>query len=393
MILHVDMDAFYASVEERENPALVGHPVAVGGDPRGRGVVAAANYEARRYGVHSAMPAAQALRLCPQLRFVPSRMSLYAEVSRAIRAIFARYTPLVEPLSLDEAFLDVTASEALFGGAEAIARRIKADIRGELRLVASVGVAENKFLAKLAGAMDKPDGLTVVPAGDVQGFLDPLPVARLWGVGDAARERLAGIGIATVGELARAPAQLLRSAFGRQAEHLQELARGVDRRRVVSDARARSISHETTFPRDVADGEWLRARLLALVEQVARRARANGLPGRRVQVKLRYGDFRTVTRARTLEAPSADTDVLWRTAEALMATQLHREPGALRLIGMGLAGLAAGSARQGDLFGAACRPAGERGAGRDGGALDAVSDRIAQRFGPGAVCRGRALRR
>ena len=380
MILHVDMDAFYASVEEREDPSLRGRPVVVGGTPDGRGVVAAASYAARRYGVHSAMPAAQARRLCPHAVFVRSRMDLYAAVSRDIHAVFARYTPQVEPLALDEAFLDVTASERLFGGAEAIARRIKHDISGELSLVASVGVAGNKFLAKLASALDKPDGLTVVPADAVQAFLDPMPVTRLWGVGDTARARLAGLGIHTVEELRTAPEAALRARFGRHADHLRELARGVDRRAVVPDARAKSLSHETTFPRDVSDRAWLRARLLALTEQVARRARARGVAGRRVQIKVRYGDFRTVTRARTLDAPSAQTDALWRPASELLAAQLDREPGALRLIGMGLADLG-GEGAQSDLFAA----------GR--GALDGLSDRIAGRFGDGAVRRGGSLRR
>jgi len=380
MILHVDMDAFYASVEEREDPSLRGRPVVVGGTPEGRGVVAAANYEARRYGVHSAMPAAQARRLCPHAAFVRSRMDLYAAVSRDIHAVFARYTPQVEPLALDEAFLDVSASERLFGGAPAIARRIKDDIHGELSLVASVGVAGNKFLAKLASALEKPDGLTVVPGAAVQDFLDPMPVTRLWGVGDTARARLAALGVHTVGDLRRAPAAALRSRFGRHADHLRELACGIDRRVVVPDARAKSLSHETTFAKDVADHEWLRARALALTEQVARRARASGVVGRRVQLKLRYGDFRTVTRAQTLAAPSAETDVVWRTVSALLAAQLDRDPGAFRLIGVGLADLA-GEGAQGDLFAA----------GR--GALDGLSDRIAGRFGEGAVRRGGTLRR
>ncbi len=383
MILHVDMDAFYAAVEVRENPALAGKPVVVGGNPQGRGVVAAASYEARRYGVHSAMPAAQAVRLCPGAVFVRPRMDLYAAVSAQIRAIFARYTPLVEPLSLDEAFLDVTASERLFGGAVAIARRIKDDVRGELRLVASVGVAGNKFLAKLASALEKPDGLTVVPVDGVQAFLDPLPVGRLWGVGDAARATLATLGVVTVGDLRRAPHGVLRARFGRHADHLLELAAGIDRRVVVPDGRARSISHEITFEQDVSHPRVLRARMLSLTEQVARRARRKALAGRRVQVKLRYGDFRTVTRACTLRAPSAATGMLWRAAAALMERQLRREPGALRLIGMGLADLVSAERGQGDLF--------DGGAG--GAALDRVADDIARRFGTDAVARGGALRR
>ncbi len=195
MILHVDMDAFYASVEERDRPELRGKPVVVGGTPQGRGVVAAASYAARRYGVHSAMPAAQAVRLCPQAVFLRPRMDHYAEISRDIRAILGRYTPVIEPLSLDEAFLDVTASERLFGDAAAIARRIREEIRGELGLIASVGVAPSKFVAKVASDLDKPDGLVVVAPEEVQDFLDPLPVSRLWGVGEAAGRTLEGLGV------------------------------------------------------------------------------------------------------------------------------------------------------------------------------------------------------
>jgi DNA polymerase-4 len=386
MILHVDMDAFYASIEERENPGLVGQPVVVGGTPQGRGVVAAANYEARRFGVHSAMPAGQALRLCPQAAFVRPRMELYARVSRQIHRIFARYTPLLEPLALDEAFLDVTDSERLFGDARSMARRIKDDVRNELALVASVGVAGNKFLAKLASALEKPDGLTVVPEDGVQAFLDPLPVTRVWGVGEAARATLEGLGIRTVAELRKASPDALRARLGRNADHLMELARGIDRRVVVPDSRARSISHETTFSRDVGEKDVLRSRMLALVEQVARRARAGDISGRRVQVKLRYGDFRTVTRARTLVAPTAETDVIWQAADDLMSLQLRREPGALRLIGVGLGSLVGADETQADLF--AGQDSGARGA-----ALDRVSDDIAHRFGESAVHRGGTLRR
>jgi len=397
VILHVDMDAFYASIEEREDPSLAGRPVVVGGTPEGRGVVAAANYAARRYGVHSAMPAARAQRLCPQAVFVRSRMELYARVSKEIHAIFARYTPLVEPLALDEAFLDVTASERLFGAAEDIARRIKGEIRAELRLVASVGVARNKFLAKLASALEKPDGLTVVPGATVRAFLDPLPVTHLWGVGEAARASLEAVGVSTIGDLRRAPPEALRGRFGRHAEHLLELASGIDRRPVVPDGQARSISHETTFPSDVSERAVLRARMLALTEQVARRARVGGLTGRRVQVKLRYGDFRTVTRARTLLAPTAGTGALWRAASQLMDAQLEREPGALRLIGVGLGTLLGGGQLQGDLFAdAAVDPAGGASSGPGAGeaaVLDQVADAITRRFGDRAVGRARTLRR
>ena len=385
MILHVDMDAFFASVEEREDPKLRGLPVIVGGTPGARGVVAAANYEARKYGIHSAMPATQAARLCPHAVFVRSRMDLYVAVSMQIRAIFLRYTPQMEPLSLDEAFLDVTDSERLFGGASLIAARIKQQIRDELSLVASVGVARNKFLAKLAGALEKPDGLTIVPDDQVQAFLDPLPVAKLWGLGKAARATLAASGVATIADLRALPAATLRAHFGKRSERLLELAHGIDERAVITDRRARSISHETTFATDVKDADFLRARMFELTEQVAHRARNNQQCGRCVQVKLRYADFRTVTRARTLTHVSAQTDVLWQAAWSLTQAQLRREPGALRLIGMGLSSLEEDGAQQADLF-AQIGP-------QESSAIDQLSDDIAKRFGRSAVHRAGVLRR
>ncbi|MGH7137584.1 MAG: DNA polymerase IV [Pirellulales bacterium] len=242
MILHVDMDAFYASVEERERPELVGKPLIVGGTPDGRGVVAAANYEVRKYGVHSAMPTAKALRLCPQAIVLRPRLSYYAEVSEQIRAIFDHYTPLVEPLSLDEAFLDVTGSEPLFGSSVAIGKAIKQAIRDQLRLTASVGVAPNKFLAKIASDLKKPDGFVVVADDHVQDFLDPLPVGRLWGIGLVAGQVFDRLGIRTIGDVRRMPVAVLHQHFGQTGEHLAQLARGIDERRVVPSGRPPSCS-------------------------------------------------------------------------------------------------------------------------------------------------------
>jgi DNA polymerase-4 len=310
---------------------------------------------------------------------------LYVSVSRQIRQIFLRYTPLMEPLSLDEAFLDVTDSERLFGGAPRIAARIKQQIRNELDLVASVGVARNKFIAKLAGALEKPDGLTIVADDQVMAFLDPLPVAKLWGVGDAARASLAAIGVATIADLREVPLRDLRARFGKRAQRLLELANGIDERAVIPDSRARSLSHETTFAVDVLDTALLRARMLDLTEQVARRARNNHQCGRCVQVKLRYGDFRTVTRARTLPQASAQTDVLWHAAWSLTQAQLRREPGALRLIGMGLSALEDDALAQPDLFAGALT--------QENTAIDQLSDEIAKRFGRAAVRRAGVLRR
>ena len=267
MIIHADMDAFYASVEERDQPELVGKPVIVGGSPEQRGVVSAASYVARRYGVHSAMPAVTAHRLCPHGIFLPPRISYYAEISSQIRDIFERFTPLVEPLSLDEAFLDVTGSERLFGPAPEIGRKIKQAIREELRLVASVGVAPNKFLAKIASDLKKPDALVVVEPEQVQEFLAPLPVERLWGVGKKGSKVFERLGIRTIGQLRQWPLESLQTHFGSSGEYLWQLAHGIDDRPVVPEREAKSISHETTFAQDIAELEVLRAWLVDLTEQ------------------------------------------------------------------------------------------------------------------------------
>jgi DNA polymerase-4 len=295
-ILHVDMDAFYASVEQCDQPELRGRPVIVGG-LGGRGVVSAASYEARIFGVHSAMPMATAKRLCPQGDFLPVRMQRYARISRQIREILLSFTPLVEPLSLDEAFLDVRGCEKLFGPAEEIARRAKDRIRMETGLVASVGVAPNKFLAKLASDHGKPNGLVLLPADKVVEFLTPLPVGRLWGVGAKGEKRLHALGLRTVGQLAALPEALLVSHFGEQGKHLWHLAHGLDDRRVMPDRDAKSISTETTFAHDLADKEALRSCLLELVDHLAGRLRSHGLRARTVDVKIRSADFRTWTRS------------------------------------------------------------------------------------------------
>ncbi|MGE0080961.1 MAG: DNA polymerase IV [Thiohalomonadaceae bacterium] len=383
-ILHVDMDAFYASVEIRERPELADRPVIVGGTPEGRGVVCAANYVARRYGIHSAMPAATARRLCPQGVFLPPRHRLYAQVSRDIHAIFERYTPMVEPLSLDEAFLDVTASQRLFGPAEHIARRIKDEIRQELGLVASVGVAPNKFIAKIASDIDKPDGFCVVQAEQVQAFLDPLPVTRLWGVGKVTEKTFERLGIRTIGQFRAWPPALIREHFGNAGDHLLALAHGRDDREVEAEREAKSISHETTFARDIGDREVLLAWLLDLTDQVASRLRAHGLAGRTVQIKVRYADFSTVTRAHSLRAPTDATDVLWAAARELFETRLPARLPPVRLLGMGVSGFGQQDVpSQGDLIAAA--PAGNA-------RLDAVTDSIRARFGPQALSRGGAAR-
>ncbi len=380
MILHVDMDAFYASVEERDRPELVGRPVIVGGTPDGRGVVAAANYVARKFGVHSAMPAITAKRLCPRAVFLRPRMQHYAEVSEQIRAIFERYTPLVEPLSLDEAFLDVTGSLPLFGSGPTIAAGIKRVIREELSLVASVGVAPNKFLAKLASDLEKPDGLVVVDPERITAFLDPLPVGRLWGVGRVTGKVFERLRVRTIGQLRALPLEVLRANFGNSGEHLAELARGIDLRPVVPDREAKSISHEKTFARDVKDPDVLQAWLLELSEQVACRLRRLGRKGRTVQLKVRFDDFQTITRAQTLPGPTNVTREIWQTASTMLAQRMPDRRLCVRLLGVGVSGLGQGQQQQLDLFADPTRDRQSR--------LDEVADSIKQKFGTSSLQRG-----
>ena len=384
MILHIDMDAFYCSVEERDRPELVGKPVIVGGTPEGRGVVAAANYEVRKYGVHSAMPAATARRLCPHAVVLPARHSYYAKVSHQIREIFQRYTPLVEPLSLDEAFLDVKASEALFGSSAQIGRKIKTEIAETLNLVASVGVAPNKFLAKIASDLDKPDGFLVVNPDHVQDFLDPLPVSRLWGVGKVSQKTLHKRGVHTISALRQLSQAELQKLFGKVGAHLWRLAHGIDDRAVVPDSEAKSISHETTFDVDITDRETLRSWLLELTEQVGRRLRRHQLYGRTVQIKVRFEDFRTITRARTLSEPTHITQEIWRVAAALLEQNLSTEHRGVRLLGIGVSGFA-GESGQVSLF--------EESEREKQGQIDTLTDSVKDRFGQTALRRAMDLKR
>jgi len=388
MILHVDMDAFYASVEQRDNPELVGKPVIVGGSGETRGVVCAANYEARRFGVHSAMPSVTARRLCPQGIFLPPRMDYYAQISRDIREIFHRFTPLVEPLSLDEAFLDVTGCEGLFGSAPQIAKKIKEEIQSRIRLVASVGVAPNKFLAKMASDLEKPDGFVVVDPHRVQDFLDPLPVGRLWGVGKVSGKAFQKLGISTIGQLRKLSVETLESHFGKSGRHFWQLAHGIDDRRVVPDRDAKSISHETTFAKDIADFAFLRIWLLELTEQVARRLRQHRLVGQTVQLKIRFADFRTITRRRTLAEPTNITEEIWQAAAELLtrgATASTSRRGAIRLLGVGVSGLEIDSGRQGNLFDNGRREKQQK--------LDQVTDQIRDRFGVSSLRRAARMER
>jgi len=383
-ILHVDMDAFYASVEQRDDPGLRGRPVLVGGDRR-RGVVTSASYEARPFGVRSAMPMAEAVARCPHAVVVPGRMPVYAAIGEELRAIFHRFTPLVEPLSLDEAFLDVTASVRLFGPARAIAAAIRETIRAETRLTASAGVAPSKFVAKIASEVAKPDGVVVVPPDGVASFLAPLPVRYVWGVGRVAEGALAALGLRTIGDLAGADARTLARRFGRGASALVALARGIDDRPVHPARRPKSIGEERTFDRDLTAAE-LPPRLLAQAEDVARRLRARGLRARTLALKLklagpsREGRFPTRTRRTTLAEPTADDGALFAVARALLdAVDLGARR--VRLAGLAASGLVRTRPEQLALFGAAREAASRRDA-----AARAV-DRLVARFGPDVVRR------
>lgn len=386
MILHIDMDAFYAAVEQRDRPELAGKPVIVGGTPAGRGVVAAANYVVRQFGVHSAMPTATALRLCPQAIVLPVRMAHYAAISRQIRNLFFRYTPLVEPLALDEAFLDVSGCEGLFGPAETIARRIKQEIKAETGLVASIGVAPNKFLAKIASDLEKPDALVFVDPGRVNAFLDPLPVGRLWGVGKVTDQTLQQLGVHTIGQLRGLPIEMLRQHFGDSGEHFWRLAQGIDARRVVPDREAKSLSHETTFATDLTESHALRGWLLELTDQVGRRLRRQQRRAKTVHIKVRFADFRTITRSRTLLQPTDVTRELWQAASELLTQALPPgQPTArrgVRLLGMGVSGFAEPRAVQQMLFD---EPEEQQLAKQR--QLDRVADAVRERFGTAALRR------
>lgn len=332
-ILHVDMDAFFAAVEQLDNPELRGRPVLVGG-AGGRGVVAAASYEARAYGCRSAMPSAVARRLCPHAVFVKGRHERYREVSHRVFEILERATPIVEPLSIDEAFLDVAGSARLLGDGAAIGAMLRANIRDELRLTASVGVAPNKFLAKLASDLHKPDGLTVINHENMQRVLDPLPVGRMWGVGSAAEARLHRLGVRTFADIRAMNLEALRAALGAWGERIHALARGEDDRPVVPDHEAKSIGHETTFFENLGDPEDVRAALLRLTENAAFRLRRKGRRARVVTVKIRFGDFETITRARTLDTPTDRTDDLWHAARACFDDWAAGAFSPVRLIGV-----------------------------------------------------------
>jgi nucleotidyltransferase/DNA polymerase involved in DNA repair len=397
-ILHVDMDAFYAAVEVREDPSLAGRPVVIGADPRGgrgRGVVATASYEARRFGVGSAMPISEAYRRCPQAAYIRPRMSLYGEISKRVFDIFRNYTDSIEPLSLDEAFLDVTASRALFGDGPQIAASIKREIRTRERLTASVGVAASKYVAKVGSDLEKPDGLVVVPPGQEAEFLAPLEIARLWGAGARAQERFRQLGVRTIGDVARMERDFLEATFGTAlGRRFHDLANGVDHRRVSSPGR-KSLGHEITFDHDVEDREQVERTLLRLCEQVGSGLRHRGLTGRTVHMKLRWDGFETVTRQRTLPRPVDTTERIWPVARELFH-QADSPERRVRLIGVTASGLQPAGERQlalfeQDVYGTEQATGDSRGQPEADSQVATAIDSLAERFGSGTVTRAALL--
>jgi DNA polymerase-4 len=375
-VLHVDMDAFYASVELRRRPELAGRPLVVGGTGS-RAVVLAATYEARAFGVHSAMPMMRARRLCPQAVVIPPEHGAYAEASRGVMEVFRAITPLVEPLALDEAFLDVTGAIRRLGSPRQIGELIRARIADEQRLPCSVGVASTKFIAKLASARAKPDGLLVVPADDVVTFLHPLPVGALWGVGERTEETLHRLGLRTIGDIAHTPESTLVRALGRAAgAQLRALSWGRDERAVVPHEPDRSIGAEETFPRDVDDPALVLRELLRLAERTAARLRATHQVGRTVSVKIRFADFTTITRARTLREPTDVARVIYETARGLYDA-LGLQRARLRLVGVRVEGLGAALSTPRQLALA--------GGEEEWRAAEQAVDRATARFGAGAV--------
>ena len=380
-IIHLDMDAFFASVEQLDNPEYRGKPVIVGGTPEGRGVVSAASYEARKFGVFSAMSAARARQLCPGGIFLRGNMDRYVEVSHQIGSIFDSFTPLVEPLSLDEAFLDVTGCLKLFGDAETIARKIKDQILQETGLVASVGISHNKFLAKLASDMDKPDGFVVIPKGQEKEMLARLPVGRLWGVGKKCDAVLAGAGVKTVANLLAYSPTALEILIGTErATHLRALAIGQDDRPVIPDSGAKSIGNEVTFAEDISDSYELKQVIASLADKVAWRLRRSDLQCKTITLKARFADFTTNTRAKSLSVQTDSTIEIRDVAWDLFDTKLKRAGRSIRLVGVAVSGFS-DQAIQGNLFQDKDKEEDKK--------IDRVMDKLTEKYGRGTLKRGR----
>ena len=336
-IIHLDMDAFYPAVEALDKPELRGKPVIVGGS-RERGVVSSASYEARRFGVHSAQPIATAIRLCPDGIFMPVRMSRYKEVSRQIFGIFHRFTPLVEPLSIDEAFLDLTGAERLMGQTKVIAKKIRETVLKKTGLTVSAGVASSKFVAKIASDIDKPDGLTVVPPDRVMEFLDPLPIKKMWGVGKITQQALARLSVKTFKDLRQIPVEILEKKFGERGTAMHLLSMGIDERDVEPERETKSIGHEQTFMKDILNPDQAKKEILSLANRVAQRMRREKVRGNTVSLKVKYSDFTQITRAATLPEPTDDSMEIYSiSCRLLKKTAVGKRP--VRLLGISLSQL------------------------------------------------------
>jgi len=380
-VIHVDLDAFFAAVEQRDRPELRGKPVIVGGDARSRGVVSTCSYEARKFGVHSAMPTRTAYQLCPQAIFLPVDGAKYQRVSREVMSVLRRFTPIVEQVSIDEAFLNVAGSEALFGPAPEIARRIKREVVAATQLTVSVGVGTNKLVAKVASDLRKPDGLVIVEPGEEAAFLAPLEIRRLWGIGPKTAERLHGLGVVTIGDLAAMPIETLTRLLGDHGATLHDRALGVDSEPVTGGGEAaKSVSHETTFAVDVTDPAEIERTLLALTEGVSARLRAAGIRAGTVAVKIRDSRFRTITRQRSLPEPSDLTDTIWRAAVELARPEVRGKK--IRLLGVAATQL--GQPEQTSMFDVVDD--------RRRRVVDAT-DAVRRRFGDRAVTRASLLQR
>ena len=380
-IMHVDLDAFFASVEQALNPDLKGKPVVVGGKPHRRGVVAAASYEARAFGLHSGMPLTTASRLCPQAIFIEGNFSRYRAASRRFMAILADFSPYLEPLGLDEAYLDATGFESLHGSIRQMAAAIKKRIKDELGLIASIGIASGKVVAKVAADLSKPDGLLEVPPGKEGAFLAPLPIDKLPGIGKKSQQVLTGLGVGTIGQLATLPLTVLKSCFGAYGEILHNYANGIDDRRVEPPGEAKSISRETTFAKDTTNSTLLKATLRYLGEQVGSDLRQRNKLARCIAIKLRYADFTTITRQQTLSRPTDTDQTIFDTGCRLLDKELARERQPVRLIGIGVSHLVE-AGRQPDMLDSSTEKL-ER--------ITAAIDRIRNKYGFTAIQTGRTL--
>jgi len=382
VIAHVDMDAFFASIEQLDDPKLRGRPVIVGADPKngkGRGVVAAASYEARKFGIHSAQPISQAFRLCPNGAFVKPRFERYVELSDRIMSVLESFTPLVEPASLDEAYLDLTGTERLIGEVEFAGKKIKRDIVDSIHMTASVGIGPNKLIAKMASDFRKPDGLVIIREGEVREFLDPLPVKKLWGVGAKTAARLESLGIRSVRDVSRYTEKDLVRALGSFGQWLVESSMGIDDTPVTPDREAKSISNETTFETDTGDPGLIRSVLLELAEKVGHRLRRHGLTGKTMELKIRFEDFSTKTRRQTLAKPTDLTDSIYSSVLSLMRP-FESDRRKIRLLGVGVSNLIPADRIQMELF--------DTGEHLKQMKVHEAVDRLKEKFGDEIVTRG-----